>query len=60
MRLNLGLDFQPTGARDNSEIQIKGNKISGRSLLSWIMNTQHFLISDINGCIGIIDSKQME
>ena len=47
-----------TGARDNSEIQIKGNKISGRSLfvLDYEYAT-HFLISDINGCIGIIDSQ---
>ena len=47
-----------TGARDDSEIQIKGNKISGRSL--FVLDHEyatHFLISDINGCIGIIDAQ---
>ena len=57
--VKFGIGFTAlTGARDNSEIQIKGNKISGRSLfvLDYDYAT-HFLISDINGCIGIIDSQ---
>ena len=57
--VKFGVGFSAlTGARDNSEIQIKGNKISGRSLfvLDYEYAT-HFLISDINGCIGIIDSQ---
>ena len=57
--VKFGIGFSAlTGARDNSEIQIKGNKISGRSLfvLDYEYAT-HFLISDINGCIGIIDSQ---
>jgi len=57
--VKFGVGFSAlTGARDNSEIQIKGNKISGRSLfvLDYEYAT-HFLISDINGCIGIIDAQ---
>jgi len=57
--VKFGIGFTAlTGARDNSEIQIEGNKISGRSLfvLDYDYAT-HFLISDINGCIGIIDSQ---
>ena len=57
--VKFGVGFSAlTGARDDSEIQIKGNKISGRSLfvLDYEYAT-HFLISDINGCIGIIDAQ---
>ena len=57
--VKFGVGFSAlTGARDNSEIQIKGNKISGRSL--FVLDHEyatHFLISDINGCIGIIDAQ---
>ena len=58
--IKFGVGFSAlTGARDDSEIQIKGNKISGRSLflLDYEYAT-HFLISDKNGCIGIIDSQK--
>ena len=58
-KVKFGIGFSAlTGARDNSEIQIKGNKISGRSLfvLDYEYAT-HFLISDINGCIGVIDAQ---
>ena len=58
-KVKFGVGFSAlTGARDNSEIQIKGNKISGRSL--FVLDYEyasHFLISDINGCIGIIDAQ---
>ena len=58
-KVKFGVGFSAlTGARDNSEIQIKGNKISGRSL--FVLDHEyatHFLISDINGCIGIIDAQ---
>ncbi len=58
--IKFGVGFSTlTGARDDSEIQVKGNKISGRSLfvLDYEYAT-HFLISDKNGCIGIIDSQE--
>ena len=58
--IKFGVGFSAlTGARDDSEIQIKGNKISGSSLflLDYEYAT-HFWIPDKNGCMGTIESQK--
>ena len=46
------------GSRDGSSIQIKDNKISGRSLFVLdAKNSSHIIFSDSHGKIGICNSK---
>ena len=47
-----------TGARDNATIHINKNEITGRSLFVYDSTyATHFLISDANGLIGVIDGS---
>lgn len=57
--IRIGVGFSEYfGARDNSAIEIKNNKISGRSL--FVLDTQdasHLMFSDSDGVIGLISAN---